>query len=104
MSLEAITKIRAVEDSMEQAKADARVQGQKLAAAADQEGRALLKQGEQAAAAAAAEAMRQAEEAAAKRREEILSQAGRDCDALRETARARMDKAVQAILERVVES
>ena len=32
MSLEAITKIREMEDTMERAKADARAQGQKLAA------------------------------------------------------------------------
>ena len=42
MSLEAITKIREVESSMEQSKAEARSQVQKLAADAEREGRALL--------------------------------------------------------------
>ena len=56
MSLEAITRIRSVEEGMDQAKADARAQAQKLAAEAEREGRALLQQGrEQAAKAAAAE-------------------------------------------------
>ena len=45
MSLEAITKIREVESSMEQSKAEARSQVQKLAADAEREGRALLEQG-----------------------------------------------------------
>ena len=41
MSLEAITKIREVESSMEQSKAEARSQVQKLAADAEREGRDL---------------------------------------------------------------
>ena len=45
MSLEAITKIRAVEDGMERAKADAKAQAQKLLADAEREGRALLQKG-----------------------------------------------------------
>ena len=104
MSLEAITKIRAVEDNMEQAKADARAQAQKMIADAEREGRALLQQGKDDAAAAAAAAMRQAEEAAAGSREKILAKAAKDCEALKAGAAARMDKAAQAILGRVVES
>lgn len=104
MSLEAITKIRAVEDGMEQSKTEAKAQAQKLIADAEREGRALLQQGREAAAQAAAETMRQAEADAAKRREEILEQAAKDCEALKADAGARMDKATQAILGRVVES
>jgi len=104
MSLEAITKIRAVEDGMEQSKAEARAQAQKLVADAEREGRALLQRGREAAAQAAAEAMRRAEADAAGRREEILRQAAKDCEALKADAGARMDKATQAILGRVVES
>ena len=90
MSLEAITKIREVESSMEQSKAEARSQVQKLAADAEREGRALLEQGRK--------------EAAAGRRKEILAQAEKDCEKLKADARKRMDKATQAILGRVVES
>ena len=104
MSLEAITKIRAVEDSMEQAKAGAKAKAQKLIADAEREGRALLEQGKEKSAGAAAAAMKEAEAGAAKRREEILAQAAKDCDALKASASKRMDKAAQAILGRVVET
>lgn len=103
MSLEAITKIRAVEDGAEQSKADARAQAQKLAADAEREGRALLNQGREKAAGVSAKAMQEAEGKAARRRDEILAQAAKDCEKLKADAGARMDKAVQAILGRVVE-
>ena len=102
MSLEAITKIRSVEEDMDQAKADAKARAQKLASEAEREGRALLQQGKERAAKAAAAEMEKAEAAAAKRREEILAKAERDCEALKKEAGARMGKASQAILGRVV--
>ena len=104
MSLEAITKIREVESSMEQSKAEARSQVQKLAADAEREGRALLHAGREKAAAASAKALQEADGKAAKRREEILAQSVEDCKKLKANAGARMDKAVQAILGRVVET
>ena len=104
MSLEAIAKIRAAEESTEQSKAAAKAQAQRLAADAEREGRALLEQGKEKAAAAAAAAMRQAEEQAAALRDQILDQAEKDCKKLKADASARMDKAAQAILGRVVES
>ena len=87
MSLEAISKIRAVEESMERSRADAKAQAQKLVADAEREGRALLQEGKEKA-----------------RRKEILAQAEKDCEKLKKDARTRMDKAAQAILGRVVES
>lgn len=104
MSLEAITKIRAVEDGVEQSKADAKAQAAKLVADAEREGRALLNAGREKAAAASAEAMKAADGKAAGRREEILAQSAKDCQKLKADASARMDKAVQAILGRVVET
>ena len=104
MSLEAITKIRTVEDSMEQARTDARAKAQKLIADAEREGRALLEQGKANSAGAAAAAMKAAGESAAKRREDILAQAAKDCEKLKADAAKRMDKAAQAILGRVVET
>ena len=77
MSLEAITEIRAVEERAERVKAEARAQARSL---------------------------REAEEAAAARREAILAQAAADCRTLRDAAHGRMEQAVRAILERVVES
>ena len=102
MSLEAITKIRSVEENMDQARADAKARAQKLAAEAEREGRALLQQGRERAAKAAAAEMEKAEAAAAKRREEILAQADKDCEALKKEAGSHMGKATQAILGRVV--
>lgn len=103
MSLEAITKIRQVEEGMEREKSDARAQVQKLAADAEREGRELLRAGAEKARAENAAAMERAQERAAKRREEILAKAAEDCAALQAEAGRRMDKAVKAILERVVE-
>ena len=54
--------------------------------------------------AAREEAQRQAEEQAAALRDQILDQAEKDCKKLKADASARMDKAAQAILGRVVES
>ena len=45
MSLEAITKIRDVEEGMDQARAQARAQAQRLLADAERAGRDLLEQG-----------------------------------------------------------
>ena len=104
MSLEAITEIRGVEEQAERAKAEARAQAQKILAGAERDGKALLQQGRDDAAAAQAQALREAEEAAAARREAILAQAATDCQKLKDAARGRMDQAVRAILERVVES
>ena len=57
MSLEAITKIRQVEEGMEREKSDARAQVQKLAADAEREGRELLRAGAEKARAENAAAM-----------------------------------------------
>ena len=54
MSLEAITKIRSVEENMDQAKADAKARAQKLTAEAEREGRALLQKGREESAKSAA--------------------------------------------------
>lgn len=102
MSLEAITRIRSVEEDMEQAKAEARSRAQKLAAEAERDGRAMLQKGKDDAAKTAAAELKKAEEEAAKRRTSILAQAKKDCESLKKQAGSRMDKATQAILGRVV--
>ena len=89
MSLEAITRIRQVEDDMERSKAEARGQAQKLAADAQREGKDLLERRREASTEAAAKAMEEARQRAGHRRAE---------------AGKRMDGAVRAILEKVVES
>ena len=104
MSLEAIAKIRAAEESTEQSKAEAKAQAQRLAADAEREGRGPLEQGKDKAAAPADPPLRPAEGQAAPQRDQILDQAEKDCKKLKADASARMDKAAQAILGRVVES
>ena len=74
---------------MERSKAEARGQAQKLAADAQREGKDLLERRREASAEAAAKAMEEARQ---------------DCEALRAEAGKRMDGAVRAILEKVVES
>lgn len=103
MSLEAITQIRKIEEGMEREKSDARAKVQKLTADADREGRELLKAGAEKARSENAAAMERVQAQAAKRREEILAKAAADCSALKAAAGKRMDKAVEAILGRVVE-
>ena len=103
LSLEAITQIRKIEEGMEQEKSDARARAQKLAADAEREGREPLKAGAEKARGENAAAMERAQAEAAKRREAILAKAAEDCAALKAQAGKRMGRAVEAILERVVE-
>ena len=104
MSLEAIAKIRAAEESTEQSKAEAKAQAQRLAADAEREGRGREVQGPLKAAGPAAPPMSRGEEQGAARGGQHLDQAEKDCKKLKADASARMDKAAQAILGRVVES
>lgn len=103
MSLEAITKIRGVEDEMDQARAQARAQTQKLLADAEKAGQELLEQGRRTSAEKAAGVMKAADERGAARREEILAAAEEDCRALSQLAQTNMAQAAQMIVERVVE-
>ena len=104
MSLEAIAKIRAAEESTEQSKAEAKAQAQRLAADAEREGRGQLAAGQEKGRPPPAPAQRQAGERDGALRDQILDQAEKDCKKLKADASARMDKAAQAILGRVVES
>lgn len=103
MSLEAITKIRGLEDEMEQARAQARAEAQKLLADAERSGQSLLEQGRRISAEKTAGVMKAAEERGALRRQEILAQADEDCAALSRLAETNMAQAVQMIVERVVD-
>ena len=110
MSLEAITKIRSVEENMDQAKADAKARAQKLAAEAErvsvpawnQDTCIQCNQCAYVCPHATIRPFAMTEEEAAKRRDDILRQAEKDCEALKKQAGSRMDKAAQAILGRVV--
>ena len=103
MSLEAITKIRGVEDEMDQARAQARTQAQELLTGAERSGQELLEQGRRSSAEKTAGVMKAAEERGAQRRREILAQADEDCAALEQLAETNMARAVEWIVERVVD-
>ena len=103
MSLEAIEKIRGVEEEMDQARAQARAQAQKILADAERAGQDLLEQGRRASAEKSAGAVRAAQERGQQRRQEILAAAQEDCQALEQLAQANMAQAVQMIVERVVD-
>jgi len=104
MSLEAISKIRNVEETMDQAKAEARAKAQKLVADTERAGRELLEQGRQVLAAKAAEEMKAAEAQAEEKRSAILAATKAECAALTADADAKMAQAVSMIVGRVVES
>lgn len=103
MSLEAIEKIRSAEDEADQARAQARVQAQKIRDDAERAGQALLEQSRRTAAEKTAEVMQAAEERGAARRGEILAAAEKECRALNRQADTHMALAVETIVERVVE-
>ena len=104
MSLEAINKIRDVEGAMDQARADAKTQAQKLLADAERAGRALLEKGRQDAAGKSAEVMKAAEARAAENRVAVLEATKQQCEKLAADADARLAQAAKMIVERVVES
>ena len=84
---------------------ESRLLAQKAAAqsaAAEKDGASLVSQAQEAARRAAADALRQAEAQAETERQAMLDRTEKDCDALRAVAMARMDDAVDYLLEKVV--
>lgn len=103
MSLESINTIRGVEESMDQARQEAKVNAQKLLAEAEREGKALVEQSRAKAAEKTAEVMEAAGKQADKRRLDILADTNRDCRRLVSDAQERMAEAAGIIVGRVVE-
>ena len=68
----------------------------------EKDGAALVSQAQEAARRAAADALRQAEAQAEAERQAMLDRTEKDCEALRAAAMARMDDAVDYLLEKVV--
>ena len=103
MSMESINTIRGVEESMDQARLEAKASAQKLLAEAEKEGRALVEQSRARAAEKTAEVMEAAGKRADKRRLDILAETNRDCRRLVNDAQERMAEAAGIIIGRVVE-
>ena len=102
MSLDAIQKITQAEQDAQARKAEASAAAMKLVSDARREGDALI-----AAARANAEAnnkalLRQAEQRAAQDAEALLAKAAQDAQSMCRAAEARLDRAADLIVERVV--
>ena len=101
MAMEAIKMVTETEKEMQRQKEEAVAAARQMVADAERAGRQLLEDGRRQAEAQARQQLTQAEEIAAERTRGVLDQAGRDCEQLRQTARGRMDRATECIMERI---
>lgn len=102
MSLEAIKKVNETEQGAQARKAEAAANAKKLTADAEKAGRERLEAQRAKAESDAREAMARAEAKAAAHSEEALAAARKECEALRKSARGRLDQAAELIVRRVV--
>lgn len=99
---EKIESLQAEESRLLAQKAAAQSAAAEMVRQAEKDGAALVSQAQEAARRAAADALRQAEAQAETERQAMLDRTEKDCDALRAVAMARMDGAVDYLLEKVV--
>lgn len=99
---EKIESLQAEESRLLAQKAAAQSAAVEMVRQAEKDGAALVSQAQEAARRAAADALRQAEAQAETERQAMLDRTEKDCDALRAVAMARMDGAVDYLLEKVV--
>lgn len=99
---EKIESLQAEESRLLAQKAAAQSAAAEMVRQAEKDGAALVSQAQEAARRAAADALRQAEAQAETERQAMLDRTEKDCDALRAVAMARMDDAVDYLLEKVV--
>lgn len=99
---EKIESLQAEESRLLAQKAVAQSAAAEMVRQAEKDGAALVSQAQEAARRAAADALRQAEAQAEAERQAMLDRTEKDCDALRAVAMARMDGAVDYLLEKVV--
>ena len=102
MYLDTVKEIQKLEEQMEQAKAQARVQAREALEAAEKEGRDLLADTRKAIRDADTAAMEACEAQAARQRDAVLQAAQADCQALRARASGHMEDAVARIVGKVV--
>lgn len=102
MSLEAIEKITAVEQSVKERRAAAEADARQMIADAERAGLALLEQVRADAAAEGKDLLRKAEETAAARAAEIGRSAEAECSTMMELAAQHLDEAAEFIVGRVV--
>ena len=99
---EKIESLQAEESRLLAQKAAAQSAAAEMVRQAEKNGAALVSQAQEAARRAAADALRQAEAQAETERQAMLDRTEKDCDILRAAAMARMDGAVDYLLEKVV--
>ena len=99
---EKIESLQAEESRLLAQKAAAQSAAAETVRQAEKDGAALVSQAQEAARRAAADALRQAEAQAEADRQAMLDRTEKDCEALRAAAMARMDDAVDYLLEKVV--
>ena len=102
MAIEAIKKVTQIEQDAQKRRDAAAAEGKLLVADAQKAGRKLLEEKRQQAEAQARQMMQQAEAEAAQAAEVILADADKECQALKEAARDRLEQAVELIVEKVV--
>lgn len=99
---EKIESLQAEESRLLAQKAAAQSAAAETVRQAEKDGAALVSQAQEAARRAAADALRQAEAQAEVERQAMLDRTEKDCETLRAAAMARMDDAVDYLLEKVV--
>ena len=102
MAIEAIKKVTQIEQDAQKRRDAAVAEGKLQVAEAQKTGRKLLDEKRQQAEAQVKQMMLEAEAKAAQAAEGILADAGKECEALKEAARDRLEQAVELIVEKVV--
>ena len=103
MALEAIQTVTQAEARAKADREAAAAQAKQRLTDAQREAKQTVEQARQKAREEARQMMAQAEEKAAQATREALEQAGQDCEALKQSARGRLEQAAQLIVGRVVE-
>lgn len=104
MSLEAIKQITDIEQSYQQQKKDALAAAQKLVIDAERAGKANLEKAKTQAESQTRLQLKEAEEKAVIHAEKLMKEAELRCESIRNTAMQRLERAVAAIIERIVGS
>ena len=102
MPLEAIQEIQRAEQAMQHLCDEATAVGKQLVSAAERDGMRALEDARHEAQAQSAAMIAQAQDEAAHKTGQALAQAEQACQALRQEARQRLDRAAVFIVERVV--
>jgi len=102
MSLEAIKKISMAEEDAEKMRFDAQLSAKKILSAAEEDGKAMLKTILKESENEISRIFSAADERSKEASEKASENARLECEALEKSASLRMEKAVSAIVERIV--